>query len=86
MTGITVKHKRKDMTTHKLCLKLYVLVVFVKREEKFRFAWSLEKLNAALVVLSLINKSLTELAPHLFNLLENPLTIDSGRFCFTYQL
>jgi hypothetical protein len=66
------------------CLETYVLVV--KREGKIRFAWSLEKLNAALVVLSLINRSLTELAPHLFNLLENPLTIDSGRFCFTYKI
>jgi hypothetical protein len=55
------------------CLETYVLIVFVKREGKIRFAWSLEKLNAALVVLSLINRSLTELAPHLFNLLENPL-------------
>ena len=54
-------------------LETYVLVVFVKREGKFRFAWSLEKLNATLVVLSLINRSLTELAPHLFNFLENQL-------------
>jgi hypothetical protein len=68
------KYKREGTRTDiHFCLETYVLAVFVKREGKIIFTWSLEKLNAALVVLSLINRSLTELAPHLFNLLENPL-------------
>jgi hypothetical protein len=43
LARIATKYTWEDMRAGiYYCLETYVLVVFVKHEEKFRFAWSLE--------------------------------------------